>query len=97
SGFTGFGYTTLFRSDWNTAANWDLGRVPTGTDFVRVSGGVVLVPSISNAQVLITGGQVTLTGSLYGSVTVASGGTLVIDGNGDKAEDDHGLNGPTQN
>ena len=66
-------------NDWNTAGNWNLNRIPAGTDVVRITSGVVSTSSLYGAYVIISGGQVTLTGSLSGNVTVVSGGTLVID------------------
>jgi hypothetical protein len=85
-------WTGAVSSNWNTAGNWDLNRVPLGTDVVRITSGTVSTDSLYGVAVIISGGSVTLTGHLAGNVTVAAGGTLVIDNN-----TTHNLNGTLTN
>ncbi len=56
--------------DWNTPESWDLGVLPTATDFARINGGNATVSGVANADKLTTGGGNTF--------TVDSGGLLTV-------------------
>ena len=56
--------------DWNTPESWDLGVLPTATDFARINGGNATVSGVANADKLTTGGANTF--------TVDSGGLLTV-------------------
>lgn len=60
-------------SDWNTAANWDGGAVPTATDDVKINEvDNITVTGAANANILTTGKTSTLTVNSGGTLTVAN-------------------------
>jgi hypothetical protein len=76
-------WTGAESNDWNDPNNWDLGRVPNGSDVVRIASGVVQSTDLGSNFVILSGGAVTLTGSIFSNVTVAAGATLTLAGAGD--------------
>ena len=73
-------WTGNVSNDWNDPLNWDLGHVPNGTEVVEIVGGSVTASSLYGPLVRILGGAATLSGGINGNVTVAGGGTLVVEG-----------------
>lgn len=79
-------WTGAVSTDWNTAGNWNLGAVPTGTDSVTIPAGPANQPVV-NADVstgplvvngtitLASGFSITANGSVAGTGSITGGGT----------------------
>ncbi len=78
-------WTGAVSNDWSNPGNWDLGRVPNGSDVIRISGGSVIATSGSGrlaGTIVISSGSVLTwaSGTIAGNVTITSGATLNIFG-----------------
>jgi hypothetical protein len=76
-------------ADWNTPADWSLGRVPGPTDDVVINSGEAQLgssdPAIEVASISVTGGILALqdtgkTESVSGNVSLTGGGVVQLDG-----------------
>jgi phosphodiesterase/alkaline phosphatase D-like protein len=88
------GGTPGFETDWNTAANWTCGFVPTSSDSVTIPGTVYApeMPAAVSATVsdlnvasgtvinLNTGSSLNVIGNVYNAGTVAGNGRIILNG-----------------
>jgi predicted Rdx family selenoprotein len=79
-------WTGEVSNNWDEPQNWNLSRIPDGTDVVRISAGdSVSATSGASAWHVIVGGTLNWHGGTVNcALTVASGGVLNLSSDGDK-------------